>query len=349
MICFYPGPSQLSPGISDWLAEAYSSGILTRNHRSEPFMKLYEQTRQTLQQKLLVPDGYELVFTSSATECWEIITQAFQQVPQYHFFNGAFGEKWYDYSILLNSEHYRHPFPQEQIVVPKHLSEDPCILCLTQCETSNGTATPVSPEWRNLNPLALVAVDATASLGGIHEDIRYADIWFASVQKCFGLPSGLAVMLISPEAQKRAGDFNERNHYNSLSRILENSGKNQTSYTPNILGIFLLQRVLSSRPAITEIDHTLRQRMDQLDHIVNAHTVLDYLIQNKAARSPTVAAIRAQPDHVDKIKSEALDAGFILGNGYGSYKQDTIRIANFPAIRQDQWDAMLEFLGNINY
>ncbi len=348
MTCFYPGPSQLAPGIDDWMAEAYSSGILSRNHRSAPFMELYADTREVIREKLLVPEGFELVFTSSATECWEILSESFPGMPHNHYFCGAFGEKWYQYALRINPTHYNHPFTAEAPIIPEALPESG-VICLTQCETSNGTFASISEDWKRLNPNALIAVDATSSLGGIFEKIEHADIWFASAQKCFGLPSGMGVMLISPEAQNRAHSIDVRTHYNSLSWTLDNAHKNQTPYTPNILDIFLLNRVIHSRPVITDTDQLLRNRMVQLDLLVEQHEMLDFLVQNKAARSPTVMAIKATPEHIIKIKHEALDAGMILGNGYGHLKQDTFRIANFPAIQESEWGALLDFLGNIDH
>jgi phosphoserine aminotransferase len=347
MICFYPGPSQLSPGVDRWMNEAVTSGILTRNHRSQPFMDLYQDTKIVIREKLKVPDNYEVVFTSSATECWEIISQSFARVSHYHFYCGAFGEKWYDYALQLNPEHYAQPFGAGQFIKPRQFSEEPCVLCLTHCETCNGTLSPVSEDWGKLNPEAIIAVDATSSLGGVDENISHADIWFASVQKCFGLPSGLSVMLVSQKAQKHVFRYNDRGHYNSLVRVLDNARKNQTSYTPNILGIFLLNRVLQSRPPIPEIDQLLKSRMAELEHLINEADGLDFLIENKEVRSSTVATIKSDEVQIEKIKAKALDNGFILGNGYGKHKYDTFRIANFPAITQDQWNALLNFLRNI--
>jgi phosphoserine aminotransferase len=53
-------------------------------------------------------------------------------------------------------------------------------------------------------PDALIAVDATSSMAGVELDWQSADIWFASVQKCFGLPAGMAVMVCSPRALQYA-------------------------------------------------------------------------------------------------------------------------------------------------
>lgn len=344
MISFYPGPSQVAPEISHWMHAAVTSGILATNHRSEPFMNLYRETRETVFQALNVPDDYHLIFPSSATECWEIITQSYARMRHNHVFNGAFGEKWHTYAQRISPLHYAHPFPAENECIPKPIESDAAWFHFTHCETSNGTFTNIDPEWKALNPQAFIAVDATASLGGANLPLSDADIWFASVQKCLGLPSGMAIMLLSPRAAKKAYAIDERGHYNSLPFCLDNAAKWQTPYTPNILGIYLLNQVHKRRPPIETLNDQLIGRMRQLDQVVAAHPHLNHFIKNEKVRGHTVATIESSQEIVEKIKNEARKQGMVFGNGYGALKSTTFRIANFPAIPESAWNNMLEFL-----
>jgi phosphoserine aminotransferase len=91
MISFYPGPSRVYDEIPKYVKEAHRKGVLSINHRSEEFMNLYEETVILLKSKLTIPDSYKIFFTSSATECWEIIAQSFIITDSLHIFNGAFG------------------------------------------------------------------------------------------------------------------------------------------------------------------------------------------------------------------------------------------------------------------
>ena len=93
MISFYPGPSRVHDEIPEYVKEAYKKGILSINHRSEAFMKLSERTITLLKSKLEIPEDYTVLYTTSATECWEIIAQSVIQKSSFHFFNGAFGKK----------------------------------------------------------------------------------------------------------------------------------------------------------------------------------------------------------------------------------------------------------------
>ncbi|MDZ7649122.1 MAG: hypothetical protein U5K54_19230 [Cytophagales bacterium] len=59
-------------------------------------------------------------------------------------------------------------------------------------------------------------------MAGIESKFQSADVWFASVQKCFGLPAGLAVMVCSAHKYNiYMKSVNERKHYNSLAFIHE--------------------------------------------------------------------------------------------------------------------------------
>jgi phosphoserine aminotransferase len=93
MISFYPGPSRIRDEIPRYVKEAAKEGILSMNHRSPEFMTLAKKTASLFRKKLSVPSDYTIIYTSSATECWEIIAQSLIVEKSYHFFSGAFGKK----------------------------------------------------------------------------------------------------------------------------------------------------------------------------------------------------------------------------------------------------------------
>ena len=64
-------------------------------------MHLYQETEELIKEKLDVPEDYKLLFTSSATENWEIIAQSVVEKSSYHIFSGAFGKKWYDFAQFI--------------------------------------------------------------------------------------------------------------------------------------------------------------------------------------------------------------------------------------------------------
>ena len=348
MISFYPGPSRVHDEIPEYVKDACKAGILSINHRSEEFMKISEKTIALLKTKLEIPRDYSVFFTSSATECWEIIAQSVIRKSSHHLFNGAFGKKWHEYTHRLCSGAVGHPFEASELINVKklRLPKEVTVICITQNETSNGTQvrSDVLRSVRERFPQHLIAVDATSSMAGIYLDFSTADIWFASVQKCFGLPAGLALMICSPNAMRNVKETAERNHYNSLVFMAEMMEKWQTPFTPNVLNIYLLQRVMESVKPIRDVNTKTEDRYRSWVDFFQDKTSLQHYIKNEEARSFTVIPVTATESLVAAIKSRAKRNGFLLGEGYGELKPTTFRIANFPAIKKKEIRSLMEFL-----
>ncbi len=332
MISFYPGPSQVHTKVPLFVKDAQRQGVMSMNHRSAACMDLVKKTSTELKKKLRIPKSYSVFFLSSATECWEVIAQSLIKQTSTHIYNGAFGEKWFSYTQALkpNVESIRFD-PEQELPVAVYGGD---VICITQNETSNGTqvSREILSQLRKKNPDKIIAIDATSSMGGQALDFSVGDVWFASVQKCFGLPAGLAVLICSPRTVARAQQLNERSHYNSLVHQLQFAEKFQTTHTPNVLGIYLLYRVLQDSPSILVIHKRLRQQASEWYKLWETKT-LKPLITNVAVRSDTVIAVTASQTQIKSAKAQARKAGFLLGEGYGELKAITFRIANFPAIK----------------
>lgn len=362
---FYPGPSKVYPKVKDWLIEAYDANILSIQHRSVKFMQIYEQIVKNLQEKHNIPKEYTIIFTSSATECWHILNDSFSEINSYHFYNGAFGKKWFEYRKVnypkttfgiefeINEE---LSFTTEKIIQQFPQSNNlPSLICLCQNETSN--ATQISQESlaqiRQNRKEDFIFIDATSSWAGQNLIFSDADAWFASVQKCFGIPAGLGIMALSP----RLIDFynsalvsnftDEKNSlikkYNQLSFLLEKAREFQTTYTPNVLGIYLLSKALEFVPNISITSQVLQKRAIALYNFLEENN-FKLVVENKNVRSTTVLAIELNEPQLSLLKQKAKHADIILGNGYGKWKQNTFRIANFPQHTDKEFEILKEFL-----
>ncbi len=340
MLTFYPGPSKVYPTVADYAAQAIREGIVSLNHRSAGFMAIVQETIRLLHEKLDIPADYHIALVGSATECWEIVAQSLTGTCSLHPTHGSFGEKWREYAYRI-----------------KPVDTEPDVLCVVQNETSNGTQITMNKLADYRQSLGgLIAVDAVSSMAGVAMDWSLADVWFASVQKCFGLPAGLAVLIYSPNALFRAELLDDHSRYNSLLFLHENFQKNQTPYTPNGLAIYLLMRVLQDVPPIAEVDVKTRQRAAGLYHFLDndwANSGFLPLIRPtpgnqsglpQAVRSDTVIAVEGTVDAIRGIKAKARLAGITLGNGYGFWKDTTFRIANFPAITDEDMAQLKAFL-----
>ena len=348
MISFSPGPSKVHDRLPFYLKDAYDQGILSANHRSATFMHLYQGTEELIKEKLDIPTDYKLLFTSSATENWEIIAQSVVEKSSYHIFSGSFGKKWFGFAQHLNrsTQSYQLDSNREVDVQSLDLGVEFDLIAITQNETSNATQVSMKAleALKEKFPDKMIAVDATSSMAGVYLDFKLADIWYASVQKCFGLPAGLGLLVLSPKAIQKVKSKGEKGRYNSLSFMLENAENFQTHYTPNVMGIYLLNRSLQDSPFIVTTDGQTKERMDRLEAVVTQSETLDFLILNPLTRSKTVLGISGEESFVSEIKKSAENNGMQLGSGYGPLKPTSFRIANFPAVTDEEFDELISFL-----
>ena len=336
MLSFYPGPSKVYPEVLGFIQEAFDEGMVSINHRSPRFEKLLKATLDSLHEQWNIPTDYTIYFISSATEAWEIVSQSLVEKKSMHLYNGAFGKKWAHYARQIHPESISHEFDLQaslqDISTGLDLS-DTDTLCLVQSETSNGSGQQIKRSDYAIEPSCLIAVDATSSMGGILLPWLEADVWLASVQKCMGIPAGLGLLICSPKALARAEKLQKRAHYNDILLMEENRKLFQTHYTPNVLSIFVLHKLTQFLPNLTQIHAQTLEKAKMLEDFWISQTgfELKFLIDNPALRLPTVLALQGNPVDIQRIKSKCFISQIELGNGYGTWKENTVRIANFPS------------------
>jgi phosphoserine aminotransferase len=220
------------------------------------------------------------------------------------------------------------------------------MLCLTQNETSNGSQLnhEIIEAYQQRFPELLISIDATSSLGGTNLNIAGADVWFASVQKCLGLPAGMALMICSPKAIKRAMQINDKRRYNSLLLMHEKMKDWQTTHTPNVLGVYLLKNILETIPGIDKVSKETHYKALNWYKFIEELENFDPLVKNFERRSDTVICVKGDENKIAAIKDSCKKAGFLLGNGYGKWAKNTFRIANFPAINENDIKSLQELL-----
>lgn len=346
MINFYPGPSKIHPSVQQHFNTAFENGLLSYNHRSDVFSGIIKETYTSLKQHLNIPNGYHIAFTSSATECWEIVIQNFAKKNTLHIYNGAFGEKWSNYTQQLKNFGDKIAISHNQALSSTPLpSKEYDTVCLTHCETSNGTSLKPADfqRVRTTYPNSIIAVDATSSMAGVVIDFAQADIWFASVQKCFGLPAGMAVMIYSDRCLNH---ILPTNHYNNFESVHKNSSIYQTTHTPNTLGILLLNEVCKELPTIPVIEKRIIQQANEWYTFFENNTPFTPLIQLKENRAETVICVTGNETDIKQVATKALAAGIVIGKGYGDLKNTTLRIANFPAIENHEIATLQTFLSS---
>ena len=351
MLSFYPGPSKVHPKSLDFIQEAYRSGIVSVNHRSKTFENLYQDTEQILKDKWNIPSDYNIYFVSSATEAWEIVSHSIVLNYSAHFFNGAFGQKWAHYNEFWNPNSSIISFDIQTDLADyvKLRSIDYSkadTICLVHSETSNGTSLSIKRELFTQYADVILAVDATSSMGGITLPWKEADVWFASVQKCMGLPAGMAVLICSPKAIERAKMKGQKAKYNDLLFMEENRQKHQTHITPNVLSIYLLNQMTHFLPNLTETEQSTIAKSQVFEDFLNnsSKKSCDFLIKDPLLRLPPVLTLTGEESWIKHLHIESEKKGIILGKGYGKWKKNTFRIANFPSQTQDDFEQLIQFI-----
>ena len=346
MLSFYPGPSKVHPEALGYIQEAFEQGIVSINHRSERFEKLLEATFEVLHQKWNIPKDYTIYFVSSATEAWEIVIQSLVREKSTHLYNGAFGKKWAHYAGSV-AESIEFRIDQSLAEIAQQIGPiQGDTLCLVQSETSNGTGQKIRRADFQLADDAIVAVDATSSMGGIELPWNEADIWLASVQKCMGIPAGMGILICSPKALERAKVLNRATHYNDILFLEENRRMFQTQMTPNVLSIYLVYRLTQQLPALSETHRMTAEKMKRWTDFWDNQADFSYLIEKPELRLPTVLALTGAPEKIKQLHQICRIKDIELGKGYGKWKETSFRIANFPSHTFEDIETLIQTIKN---
>lgn len=347
-IYFTPGPTQLYPTVKAHIKNALDQDILSISHRSEKAQKIYAETVSNLKKLLEIPPQYKIFLLSSGTEAMERVIQNCVAKYSFHFVNGAFSKRFYKTSQELGKNARilevkgGENFIFDKVKIPKETE----LICITQNETSSGVSIPpkLIYQLKEKYPKKLVAVDTVSSSPYIDLDFRKLDCVFFSVQKGFGLPAGLAVLIVSPRAFQKSKTISKKGisvgSYHSFASLDEYGVKNQTPETPNVLGIYLLGKVCrdmigSTRHRLAEIREDTEEKAKMIYDFFEKKKGYRIFVANKLFRSNTVIVIEVDGGSkklIEKLKTK----GLIVSSGYGQYKESQIRIANFPAHTKGQ-------------
>lgn len=350
---FTPGPSQLYFTVSDHARKAFKDGIPSLSHRSRQFEQISRETTDGLRQLLSLPPGYHIFFTGSATEIWERIFQNLVEETSFHLVNGSFSKRFYETGMQLNKNPKKADSPAghgfaNDLSIPDGTE----LIAVTHNETSTGVSVPT--EWihqlKEKNPRTLIAVDAVSSLPYPDFDFNLLDSVFFSVQKGFGLPAGLGVWMVNEKCVAKAESLSAKKisigSYHNIPTLLEHAKKNQTPETPNVLGIYLLNKIVSDflRRGIDTIRKETEYKSAILYQALDQHPLLAPFVTEKKFQSKTVIVADCG-EHTEKLSAFLSTKGLYPGAGYGSSKKTQLRFANFPAHSKEQYELLVDSLG----
>lgn len=349
---FTPGPSQLYFTVVDHVRSAFKEGVPSLSHRTKEFERISQHATEGLRNLLSIPAGFHVFFASSATELWERSVQNLVADKSTHFVNGAFSKRYAEIATQLGKQARKIEVPLGHgFLSAEKESDAPEMIALTHNETSTGVSLPMSfiNSFREQYPEALIVVDAVSSLPYPQFDFNKIDSLFLSVQKGFGLPAGLGVWLVNERCIAKAEWLLAKGHfigtYHSLPSLLQHGKKNQTPETPNVLGIYLLGKVVEDflRRGIQTIRRETEYKAAILYKALENHPLASPFVSDPAIQSKTVIVAQTGA-HTKHVVEQLTKRGLHPGDGYGEKKQEQLRFANFPAHSKEQFELLVDEL-----
>ncbi len=335
---FIPGPVLVRDDVLKQLARP------TLGHRGKEYAQLHAETVDMLK-KLLFTGQNVFISTSSASGIWEAAIRNCVAPDETVLCTmcGAFSDKWASVakSCGRNVEELKVEWGTAttlELIDEKLASGKYTAVTIVYNETSTGLTNPaydISKMMREKYPDVLVFVDAVSAMIGLpmHFDDLAWDVAFASVQKAFAIPPGLAVAAVSDRALEKAANVPNRGYYFDFVKWAKSAEKNQTLVTPNIPHIMALN--YQCHKLIDEGMENVWKRHKQMGEFVRswAKEKFDLFCEEKYASNTLTAIKNTKGINVaETIKALQQKHNTIFGNGYGKLKEQTFRIAHMGDI-----------------
>jgi len=335
---FIPGPVHVLPEVLQQLSR------YTLGHRGKEYAQLHKETTDMLK-KILFTEQHVFISTSSASGIWEGSVRNCVDHNETVLCTkcGAFSDKWADVarSCGRNVEELKVEWGQATTadMIDKKLAGGKyAAITLMYNETSTGLTNPVyeiAEMMKKKYPDVLVFVDAVSAMVGlpIHFDQLGWDVAFASVQKVFAIPPGLAIFAVSKRAMEKSKKVTGRGYYFDFQEFAKSAEKDQTPTTPAIPHIMALN--YQCHKFVKEGMENIWKRHKEMGDFVRswARQKFELFCEEKYA-SNTLTTIKNTKGIVvgDVIKAVQAKHNTVFGNGYGKLKDQTFRIAHMGDI-----------------
>lgn len=350
-LLFNPGPTE----VREEVLKAQVRPMIS--HRGKEFQTLYESVIEKLK-KVLNTNNHVIVFTSSATGVMEGTIRNCVRERALGTVCGAFSERWYKLVGECDKEGDAIVVEWGQAIKPEMIEEKLKTgkydtVLLTYNETSTGVLNPLPEiaEVMKKYPDVIFAVDAVSAMMGAPLKIEEwgIDIVFASVQKCFALPPGLTVTVISEKALERAKTIKGRGHYfDFIAYVKKYQESKETPATPAISLLYAMDYQLD------------RMIAEGMDNRVKRHQEMARLSQEwaeargfgmfpeKGYWSPTVSVINNPKGFSISDLNKQLEAkGYRIANGYGKLKDVTFRIGHMGDLTPEETKGLLAAIDEV--
>jgi len=333
-----PGPTEVSKEILNEQTR-YLIG-----HREKEFSELYQGLTDKLTEFFQLTPNYNPTITTSSLTLWfDIIGRSIVKQKALACVNGAFSKRSAQTLISCGKETDVIEVEMGKAIKPDMVAEklasgkyDTLTVCHN--ETSTGVRNPIAEIGKIVKeeyPEIIFAVDAVSSMAGdktLPSEMN-CDIVFGSTQKCFALPPGLAVALVSENVIERAKQVPNRGAYTDLVDIFEFEKKHQTPFTPCIPLLYALNRRMDL--LLEETYDKVHQRHKDMAAYTQQWAKKHFAMFPEAGfESITVSCVHnTLGKSVKDLNQKLAEKGYLISGGYGKLAEKTFRIGHMG-----EWD-----------
>lgn len=327
-----PGPTEVSKEILNEQSQ-YLIG-----HREKEFSTLYGGITDKIAKFFQLPTEFKpTVTTGSGTLWFDIIGRSVVKGKALACVNGAFSKRCAQTLAACGKE-----TDILEVEMGKAITKDMVAAklatakydTLTVChnETSTGVRSPVAEIGKMVKqeyPDVIFAVDAVSSMAGDRtapQELN-CDIVFASTQKCFALPPGLAVALVADRAIERAKTVANRGAYTDLVDIFEFEKKHQTPFTPNVSLLYALNKRMDLLLA-ESYDGVYQRHLEMATYTQTWAKKHFSMFPEAGYESITVSCINSNGKDVNEMSQKLTERDYLISAGYGKLKDKTFRIGH---------------------
>ena len=332
---YIPGPTEVRADVIEAMAEPMFGHRMDR--MTDLYTTIVEDTKE-----FLGTDNDVIILTASGTEFWEASTLNLVDENILVPTCGSFSERHANVAERLGKNVDRLEYEWGNAVKPEDIrealessDEEYDVVATVMNESSTGVRNPIEEigDVVAVYPDTYFVVDAVSALGGDYVDIdeHGIDVIFASTQKAFAMPPGLAVCVVSEDAYDREVEKGDSSWYGGFRRCLDYyDRKGQTHSTPAI-PVMLAYRKQMKR--MLEEGHAARDQRhrEMMEYVHDWADEQFAMFPEEGYESQTVACIENTQgiDVAATIEEVSEEYDMVFSNGYGSQLgEKTFRIGH---------------------
>ncbi|WP_430504130.1 pyridoxal-phosphate-dependent aminotransferase family protein [Haloparvum sp. PAK95] len=331
---YIPGPTEVRDDVIEEMAQPMFGHRMDR--MTDLYTTIVEDTKE-----FLGTDNELMILTASGTEFWEATTLNLVDENILVPTCGSFSERHANVAERLGKNVDRLEYDWGEAVKPEDIRETlessdkhyDVVACVMN-ESSTGVRNPIEEVGDVVAeyPDTYFVVDAVSALGGDYVDIdaHGIDAIFASTQKAFAMPPGLAVCVVSDDAYERELEKDEASWYGGFQRALDYyDRKGQTHSTPAIPVMLAYRKQMKH---MLDEGHDARdERHREMQEYVHEWAEEHFDLYAEAGyESQTVTCIENTRgiDVAATIEEVSEEYDMVFSNGYGDIGEETFRIGH---------------------